>query len=356
MNINSSIEQKIEKYKAFYSDKSPGQIIATIAPYTFPIDYTGHEVKPLNEWDFERDVEKYVEACVGQLRHYVRYTQELDNDYIPGFVPGFGTGVNSAFLSRSPVTFGKDTSWSHSVIQSWEDIEDYRPSEDNLWLQVMLRACKRGVELCDGDYAPGTHNHFAPIDLANAMRGNQLFYDVYDEPEQVARLLDHCADAVIWLEHKLRGAVPAFGGGCVIANMWFPGNACYLSEDGADLCAPWVYTDLCRPATQKVINGVGGAYIHHHAKGAHIHKEIAKLSDLRMLELSWDPGCPRPIDMLEQVLEWTGDVPLQTRCRAEDVYRYIDVIKKGRVALMINVDSLDEGKEVMAFIRRHSRI
>ena len=356
MSTANKLQQKIEKYKAFFCDDTPGQIVASISPYTFPIEYGAHTVKPLDQWDFQRDVEQFVQACVANLRHFMAVTKDLEDDFIPAYTPGFGTGVNSAFVSGAPVTFGADTSWSKHVVQTWEDLDQLRLDENNPWVTVIRRACAQSAALCDGDYVTSTYHHFAPSDMANALRGNQIFYDIYDAPNQVARLLGFCADATIWLEKLLRQSAPQYMGGRHAAYMWFEGECCYLSEDNADLCAPRFYTELYRPATQKVLHELGGAYIHHHAKGRHIHKEIAQLQGLRAVELSWDPGCPRPIDMLEEVLEWTGNTVLQTRCTAEDVYRYIDVIKKGRVSLMIDVTSLQQAKDVLAFIHKHSKI
>jgi hypothetical protein len=83
MNRANALEQKIKKYKAFYADNTPGQIIATIAPYTFEIDYPASKSKPLNQWNFETEVENYVDACIGDLRHYMDYTHELDNAICP---------------------------------------------------------------------------------------------------------------------------------------------------------------------------------------------------------------------------------------------------------------------------------
>lgn len=356
MNASRKLERKVEKYKAFFSDPTPGQILATIAPYTYHIDYDGLKLKLLNEWNFEHDIEAYVDASVAEMRHFMNVTSDLDDDYIPAYATGLGVGVNSAFVSDAPVTFGVDTSWAHPVVRRWEDLDALRLDGENRWVQVLKRAAARASALCDGDYAISTYHNFAPSDLANALRGNQIFYDIYDEPEQVAKLLDFCADATVWLEKQLEGCVPMCHGGRPIAYMWFEGNCCYLSEDNADLCAPAIYRQLYGPATQKVLDAVGGAYIHHHARGRHIHSEIAKLRGLRAVELSWDPGCPRPIDMLEEVLEWTGNIPLQTRCTAEDVYRTIDVLKKGRVSLMIDVTALQEARDVLSFIHKHSRI
>ncbi|MCL2472806.1 MAG: hypothetical protein FWF26_03920, partial [Treponema sp.] len=144
--------------------------------------------------------------------------------------------------------------------------------------------------------------------------------------------------------------------GQVTANVWIPGKAPYLSEDFNDLVSVEQYREFDFIYTQQVLDHFGGAYIHHHSKGRHIHGTIAKLRNLKLLEISWDPKCPRPIDNLGAILEVHGDVPLQVRCTARDVYNRIDELKRGRVILQLEIRSLEEGREVMKFIRKNSRI
>ena len=182
-----------------------------------------------------------------------------------------------------------------------------------------------------------------------------MFYDFYDYPDEVHKLLQQCADSIIWLEMKLREIVKPAAGGTVTANMWFPGEAPFLSEDAPDLCSAGLYREFGFQYTQKVIDVLGGAYIHHHAKGFHIHNEISRLNNLKTLEISWDPNCPRPIDHLPEMYEQSGDIPLMTRCTAGDVYNKINELKKGRIILMLDVGSLAEAREVVGFIRKHSK-
>jgi hypothetical protein len=192
--------------------------------------------------------------------------------------------------------------------------------------------------------------------MANALRGNQLFYDFYDDPDKVHELLNISADAIIWLEKELRNLVKPVLGGTVSGSMWFPGGAPYMSEDATDLCSADIYRKFGRAYTQKVIDALGGAYIHHHMKGAHVHSEIAKLNNLKTLEISWDPNCPKPIENLEKIYGWNGDLPLMTRCTVEEVYEHIEEIKLGRMVLMLNVTNLEEARDVTKFIRKHSKI
>jgi len=215
---------------------------------------------------------------------------------------------------------------------------------------------KRAVELCQGDYCVSMLAAFAPSDLANALRGNDLFYDLYDEPEQVDHLLSVCVDAVLSLYRELDPYTLAPDEGFCTAGLWFPGNGLFLSEDAADLCSADVYRRFFGPQTQRLINEIGGAYIHHHAKGWHIHSEISKLENLRFLEFSWDPKCPRPIDNLDKLLEQSLTTPLYTRCTLEDLKKYIDQMKQGRVAVMVNVESIAEAQEAVEIIRNNSTV
>jgi len=235
-------------------------------------------------------------------------------------------------------------------------LDSLRLETENPWFRRILEGYRHLVEMCDGDYAVSAFCNAGPGDMANAIRGDALFTDLYDSPAQVHALMDKCADAAIWLEEAVGRLTGDVLGGSVTANVWFPGNAPYISEDFFDLCAPERYTEFGAPHTRKILSRFQGGFIHHHAKGAHIHGRIAALPHVKLLEQSWDPNCPRPVDRLPELLEQHGGLPLMVRCHARDVYAHIDEMRQGRVVLMLNIDDLGQGRDVMRFIRKHSII
>jgi hypothetical protein len=368
MSYSRRILSLAEKYNQFFNDKTKGQILGVIAPWTFPIDYSPLGLPDrggYDGWDYETEYREFLEWNVRRLEYFIKYTGDLDSDYVPATDINIGYGLQSAFFTGQKVKMGKETSWTTPFLDSWDKLGELRLDRDRYWYRKILEGYGHLNDLCSGNFALSSFPHAGPADLANAVRGDELFYDLYDYPEKVHALMEKCTEAVLQLENDIDAlitpvSVESGAGqdvrGQVTANTWIPGRALYLSEDFNDLCSKEQYAEFGRVYTQKVINYLGGAFIHHHSKGRHIHPLVAKLEKLKLLEISWDPNCPRPIDNLPGLLEEHGDLPLMVRCTATDVYDKIEEIKKGRVILQLQIESLSEGREVMRFIRKNSKI
>lgn len=357
MWYNKRLEALANKYRQFFADDTPGQILVTICPYTFEIPYPQElQARPFSSWDYEREAEAF--ALLNKRRHdaWMDYTRDLDNDYFPALSVNMGYGVHSAYFAPQEVIMGDETSWTHPFLTSWDKLDALKPDKENYWYRKVLEIAEYYVRWQDGDYAVSGFSNAGPGDMANALRGNDIFFDIYDEPEMVHRLMGACAQAIAWLERSLGALTGDIFGGSVTANCWFPGRVPYLSGDFNDLCSASVFEAFDKVYMQRVIDAFDGAFLHHHAKGVHVHAAMAQLRGLKLLEISWDPSEKRPIDMLPRIYEMNGKVPLMVRCHAKDVYRYIDQLKTARTVLMLNIDTLDEGREVMRFVRKHSII
>ena len=363
MSYSKGILSLAEKYNQFFEDKTRGQILGVIAPWTFPIDYSPLRLPKRGGydcWDYDREYREFIEYNIRHLEYFYRYTEDLDNDCIPAANVNIGYGIHSAYFSGQEVIMGKETSWTKPFLDSWEKLDNLRLDRNLYWYRKIIEGYTYIQDFCDGNFAISNFSNAGPADMANAIRGDALFYDLYDEPEKVHALMQKCTEAIIQLESDIDGLIEpvsgGFGSGQVTANVWISGKAPYLSEDFNDLCSMEHFLKFGYTYTQKVLDHFGGAFIHHHSKGRHIHNTLAKLNNLKLLEISWDPNCPRPIDNLPVILEEHGHLPLLVRCTADDVYEKINDIKNGRVILQLEIKSLDEGREVMKFIRKNSVI
>jgi len=357
MEYNSRIIQLTEKWRAFHSDTTPGQMMVTVCPYTFNLDYKewGIKPRPFSSWDFEKDAEEYVLRNKKMNEIFVEYTKDLDNDYVPAVGINMGYGVHSAYYTGAEVIFGEETSWTHPVLDNLADMKKFTLDANNPWYQRILNITRLYAKYQEGDYYIHGFSNAGPGDMANAIRGNDLFVDLFDEPELVKAFMDQCVEPVIWLEESIKEITGYINGGSITANCWFEGDAPYISMDFDDLCSAGQFREFGFHATQKILDHFSGGFMHHHMKGYHIHESLAKLNHLKLLEISWDPNLPKPIGFLDELWDMHGSLPLMVRCTAADVYKHIEKLKKGRVVIMLNIESLDEGREVIKFIRSHSR-
>ena len=358
MDYNQKLKNLAAKYNQFFSDPTPGQILVNICPYTYDLDYAAFGVKerPLSDWNFDTEALEFAKVKKQCHDVFLDYTKDLDNDYYPALSVGMGYGVHSAFFSGEEVIMGDDTSWTHPCVESIADVERLKMDDNNYWYRKVLEIAQYFIDMQNGEYAVAGFGNAGPGDMANALRGNEIFYDIYDDPDLVHALMAKCVAPTIWLEKSIQKLTGDVFGGSIAANCWFPGRVPYLSGDFNDLCSADIFCEYDLQYMQQIIDAFDGAFVHHHAKGLHVHRDFARLKNLKLLEISWDPNMPRPVDMLPDIYEMNNGVPLMIRCTAQDVFKYIDQLKASRTVLMLNIDNLEEGKEVMKLIRKNSII
>jgi hypothetical protein len=241
------------------------------------------------------------------------------------------------------------------VIRDWSDAPAKLYSGDRFWSRVFLEAARYLSEKAAGTFLVDAYPNPSPLDIANLLRGNDLFTDFHDEPEQLKGFLRKAADAAVENAKAIRNALSNLWGGTYMFNKWIPGGLLLL-EDAADLCSPGLYEEFGKPYTQQVIREMGGAYIHHHSLGRHQFANMASLEGLFVEQISSDPNCARPIRDPEDLVARLGGCAADLECTPEEVYGNIDGLKRGRFILWVECGDAKEAAEVTRFVRLNSVI
>ena len=97
--------------------------------------------------------------------------------------------------------FKKGTSYEGDhVINSLEQVDRLVFDRDNEKCRIVINYWK-GVESApDSQYIAIGLIYRSSLDLANAIRGNELFYDLYDDPEDLDEVVDFCSWSIIELK------------------------------------------------------------------------------------------------------------------------------------------------------------
>lgn len=352
MRYRPDIDEVVARYRAFFAATEPGAILVHV--FVPPDGSVPYDLRDYRFPDLDENA-RFVADLVADRECFLRGRLPVRDDYVPDIFIHHGIGIHSAYVAGDP-EFGVDTSWSRPVIHEWEDLERLTLLPDNPWFRVLRQTAELYVEHLGGQAGIATFYHYSPLDMANALRGNQLFLDLHDAPDQVARLLDYCTQAVIWLEEELWPIVGDLQGGAPLWGSWVPGHALMMSEDAANLCRASDYARWARPWTQRVIDRFDGTLIHNHALGLHVQPEIARLRNLRVLQISDDPKQPRPVDKLPELIATTNGVALQIGCQPEEIERAVDMARAGRVILQTHAPDVETANRIVAYVRARSTI
>lgn len=78
-----------------------------------------------------------------------------------------------------------------------------------------------------------------------------------------------------------------------------PGNCIgHISEDLSTMISPEVYEEIFLPALKECVAPYDIAMMHTHALGHKMLPIFAGIDKLKVIEISEDPKCPAPVDIL----------------------------------------------------------
>jgi len=301
--------------------------------------------------EHQRYLAEFAEA---QLQ-IVRAAPALPDDYIPTFLHFLGQSTFSIFVKDRPVRFIDNTSWTDPCIQTWDDLDALVLDEDNYWFRLHVEGLAYLKERLEGEVFIAMPNDYGPMDLANALRGDALFLDFYDSPDEVHRLMDFCTRAIIWRrDAEARYTSDVCGGSVTQQRYWLPGKPGVLSVDASIMTSPEMFVEFEKPYIERIIAHAGGSGLHTHSVGAHQLRNYASLAHLRCLQIGDDPNSRAPIDELEGVLEDVGTMPVCMLARPQQIRERMEPLKRGRFILLCPAAEPGEAYRIIEFVRQHS--
>jgi hypothetical protein len=353
-----NIPQRQERYRRFYQSHQPGQILILC-------NYAGGpsgQAVDFRQYDFTRIDEhrRYWNVLIANTRAAIADRADLDDDWMPGVEAYYGFGSFGAVYCDAPLTFTGTTSYIEPVLERLDDIDALDLAKERFWARLFVEAARYLSQKSEGRFMVSAYPNPSPLDVANLLRGNAIFTDVYEQPKQFHHLLERCLAGAITNMRRIAQVTTNPGGGTFAFNRWIPQGALLL-EDAADLISPKLYRTIGMPYTQRMIDEAGGAYLHHHSLGRHQYANMAGLRGLYVEQISSDPAPRRPVTEAEEVFarvgttdSWAG-VAVDLECTPGEVYDNIAALQKGKVILSVDTANKAEAQQLLAFVRARSQ-
>lgn len=226
-----------------------------------------------------------------QASGYEKHLRSVEDDYVPYFMPWFGTGVlASAFGAniRMPEVAGDDPAVSGPCIQSPNDVARLRlpdPQHDGLMPRV-LDAIDYAVS--QHDLPVGLTDMQGPLDTLGSLCGQtRLFEWMYDDPHMVHELFDLVTDAFIqWVKVQKDHIGEPLDSSNGLQGLHSPGIGVWESDDDMVMVGAKLYREFVVPCVSRIFDAFGGGSVHFCGRGTQHVENLLATSSLRVLNVS----------------------------------------------------------------------
>ncbi len=349
------LQSRIERYHRLFASEQPGDLLIANRP-------SWVTKKNLFDYDFTRGGHLEMAAdMVQSAKGLLEMNGELDDDFIPWLSVDFGIAINHTFLIDMPVQFAEWTSWADHPLSGpdgYAKLDQVRYDPDNRWVRLVREVVSFWRAQFDGTFLFNTFGYYSPLDLANGLRGNELFTDFYDYEDDVHALLRACTEGIIRFEEDLRGVCGTnlFDYGLPFWGALAPRGAVFLSEDAMDLCGPAVSEEWGVPYTAQIRDHFGVIAVHHHMYGRKVHEVIGTEVQHSVIQISNDPNCPPALDVLQELYAASGNNVLMVECSPEDIEAHLDEFAQIRaIIICCNADPV-KARRAVNLVRSVSNI
>jgi hypothetical protein len=307
----------------------------------------------LDSFGLPDNMKEYLDYRISNFLSYWEQRPDIDDDIIPALSPWYGIAEHTAFIGGE-AEFGELTSWHHPFIHDWAaDRAKATIDEGNTWLRLVLDGLEYISQKAEGRFAVKLRGGEGAMDIANIARGNEMFYDFFEYPDEIHEFLDFCAKAA---RYSLTGQAEIAGsylGGIITGfDIWLPGNSTgHLSEDASVMISPEQFREFGLVHTNKITAGFDHVFMHTHSAGKHNIPEIAKIDNVDYIEISNDPNAPRSIEVYKELEAELAGKTIVVSVGMDEIKDNMEFLSKKKTILWYDAETRDEAIEAVELAR-----
>ena len=279
------------------------------------------------------------------------------NDDLPLTIRAdFGTVVMASLFGGHTEQVGENPPW----VRHFHTMEEFLAAVDRDPLDYSQGWCPRVIERYQ--YYRQTLDGYpelarlmrlvlpdlqGPLDTAELLRGSEIYVDIYNSPELIARALDTIARAQIGFAKHLSAYTNDSVDGFSHQHATVVRGQILIRDDSAILISPAMYRRHVAPYDEMVLDALGGGGIHACGKTQHNVDEFFSLPSIRCLDL----GQPQlnDIDAIYAKARQRKIPVVRVRVTREELVtgRVVERFPTG-VSLVHDAESLADAQAVMA--------
>lgn len=247
----------------------------------------------------------------------------LEDDSIPAAYPsefdqglyGGLLGGDVRFLTQTTdgyVSSGWISSMIPPLLEDWSEFNQLHFDENHFWYDRFIKQLNIMVEEANGKFGI---SHLIVIDSLNfvyeLVGATDTYMSLYDHPDMVHQAIDFGFDLNLKIHNTFFDIVETLDGGtCSWVVPWIPGRIVCESIDPFHMTSIDDFERWGREPVERFFSMYDGGVLHLHANGWHQLEAACTLKDLKAILMVNEKGYTPAMDMLGELRERAGDMPL----------------------------------------------
>ena len=286
-----------------------------------------------------------------------------EDDQIPSaYLSEFDQGLYGALIGGE-IQFLNDpgTGWISSMVKPMiEDLTKFKllPFEESHPLfRKYLRQLEIFSEVSENTFGI---SHFILIDSLNfvfeLVGATKTYYSLFETPDTVREIIDFAFDLNVRVQEAFFDNTPSYLGG-TFSNMvqWVPGRVISESVDPFHMTSVEDYEQWGEANVQRMFNHFDGGVLHIHSNGRHLLNAVSRLEGLKAILMLDEKDNPPAFDVLPEIKNQVGDVPLIVAVNEADFEHHLDrnTLPGGVFYWVKSTKNVDEVNRIMERVRKY---
>ena len=352
MLLSEHVGRVVARCRAFYAAREPGHFLVNAhAPADAP------PIPPLYEFDLDRQLSEWLDYNLAAARPGWAAKAGLDDDTVPSICPRFGIAEHSAWLGTE-VRRQETTCLPTPMLETPADLDRLALSTETRWYRIMRDSYAYLHDRNDGSFCVSVRGTMSPMDIGNAIRGDELFSDFLTDPAFAHRLMGFLTTAMRWYYDQILEWADEVAGGRIFMyhSSWMAGRTIgHMTNDAAMLCGPKIYDMFGFPYERQLTENYAATLYHVHNQKLHFAPKVVQLPNLALLEVTNDPKTPPALEYLPRILAATGTANLMLYGTSAQVRARLSELQTRNVFLDVTCADRADAEDIVAVVRAQSK-
>ncbi len=304
----------LERLRAFYVERRPDLVLATMQiPLQAMADFRAAHRSGYCAYPDPAERAAFWDAYYAERAPVpddsvpAAYLTEMDQGLYGGLVGG-----------RVQFMCDPDTAWISSMVEpilhDLAEVVNLRFDPEHEWFRRYLRQLEVFVDRARGKFGV---SHFILINGLNfvfeLVGATRTYLALLERPDLVERALELSFEVNRAVQQAFFAHTPRLAGGtCSNMLQWAPGRIISESVDPFHMTSVDYFERWGRPVLERIFAQFDGGGVHIHGNGRHLLRAVSTVKGLQGIWLGDDRGFPAAFEVLPEIREQVGEVPLVT--------------------------------------------